>query len=383
MTDKKSKFSADSSLLGYIYQLRCALLLLVANRNFIHIYLERTDDIEIVDKDYQKVIQVKRHKGLAYLNNKNVDLWKTIHNWISEHSYNLDNKKFLLITTSKISGRSLANDLGFQERNPSRALQSLKKIASENLLNETENKNYYEKFHNLSTGQQKYLVDNMYIISEHADLDNIVERIKEEIRYSIRPKFINDLYEKLEGWWINIVIDHLENNKEINSDTIRFKIHDLQEQYALDTLPVSNNKVLNTNKDDEKRVFVKQLRLIEISEIRKLNAIMDFYRANSNRQNWVNMMPEFSERIKEYDEELIDAWKIRFEIMRGELENNNNPNEIITSGRNFYNKIETEIEIPIRPSVMHHFITRGSYHILSDQLRVGWHLNYEKLLKGG
>lgn len=54
--------------------------------------------------------------------------------------------------------------------------------------------------------------------------------------------------------------------------------------------------------------------------------------------------------------------------------------EKIEQGRKLFNDIERK-NITIRPKCTEIFIMRGSYHILSSQLKVGWHKDYYERLK--
>ena len=55
--------------------------------------------------------------------------------------------------------------------------------------------------------------------------------------------------------------------------------------------------------------------------------------------------------------------------------------EKIKEGRTLFSKIE-ELDIRIRPKCQEAFVMRGSYHILANQLKVGWHVDFfERLTK--
>lgn len=55
--------------------------------------------------------------------------------------------------------------------------------------------------------------------------------------------------------------------------------------------------------------------------------------------------------------------------------------EKIKEGRTLFSKIE-ELDIRIRPKCQEAFVMRGSYHILANRLKVGWHVDFfERLTK--
>src|SRR5437763_1602187 len=115
MTDQ---FSAQDPALGYLYQIKYALwLLLEAGKEDqeIEIAIENLDDIEIVkDGNELKLIQTKHHGSPDFLTNASTDLWKTIRIWCS----NFKNKKFqientilTIVTTGIAPDGSIANML--------------------------------------------------------------------------------------------------------------------------------------------------------------------------------------------------------------------------------------------------------------------------------
>jgi hypothetical protein len=84
----------------------------------------------------------------------------------------------------------------------------------------------------------------------------------------------------------------------------------------------------------------------------------------------------FSVRYWEtYENMLRDNWMRKFEIAREDCGSPASDEIMQTAGRALYNWIE-ERNYPIRPRCTEQYITRGSYHILANQLRVGWHLDF-------
>src|SRR6056297_2557787 len=104
-----SEFAAREPSLGYFYQIRYGLYLLLSNRT-IHnpiLRIESLDDIEIETPNETEIFQTKlKIKSKANLTNSSVDFWKTVRVWAD----NINNKRidpqktiFTLITTEKVS----------------------------------------------------------------------------------------------------------------------------------------------------------------------------------------------------------------------------------------------------------------------------------------
>ena len=80
-----SNHQATEQMLGYLYQIRYALALLLKNDNpDYQISIEKFDDVAF-DKDGQPVqlIQLKHHiKQKGNLTDSSADLWRTLKVWI-------------------------------------------------------------------------------------------------------------------------------------------------------------------------------------------------------------------------------------------------------------------------------------------------------------
>ena len=111
-------------------------------------------------------------------------------------------------------------------------------------------------------------------------------------------------------------------------------------------------------------------------------AVNDYYRAFNQRASWVRNNLLYIDELDKYERRLVDEWEHEFAIMADELEENPNPEEAekIKAGKKLLAKIE-EKDIRIREKCQEAFVMRGSYHILADQRKVGWHIDFEERLK--
>ena len=105
MTD----FSAKEPSLGYIYQIKYALLLLLTNSRDLEnpvLRIECLDDIDITDVNSTNLYQTKLHiKSKAHLTDSSVDFWKTIRIWsqyILDGTIDINKTNLSLITTENI-----------------------------------------------------------------------------------------------------------------------------------------------------------------------------------------------------------------------------------------------------------------------------------------
>ena len=86
MSDNVDQFSAADSSLGYLYQIRCALLLSLQRlkeETSFETSLETLDDVTFENNGTpSELLQTKLHKNRgANLTDASSDLWKTIRIW--------------------------------------------------------------------------------------------------------------------------------------------------------------------------------------------------------------------------------------------------------------------------------------------------------------
>ncbi|POW89165.1 hypothetical protein C3459_23900 [Serratia marcescens] len=55
-------------------------------------------------------------------------------------------------------------------------------------------------------------------------------------------------------------------------------------------------------------------------------------------------------------------------------------NEKKTYAATIYEKCQMDCTIPIRDNFKDHFVARGTYHYLANELEIGWHPDYTNLI---
>lgn len=113
----QTDFSAKEPSLGYYYQIRYSLYLLLREKakDNPSIRLEDLDDIVLNDIDGTNLYQTKLHiNSVANLSERSSDFWKTIRVWseaILNNLVDVDNTIFTLITTAKATPDSFISKL--------------------------------------------------------------------------------------------------------------------------------------------------------------------------------------------------------------------------------------------------------------------------------
>lgn len=402
----RSQYSAAASLLGYIYQCRLALLESLKRLKSdpdIAVAIETLDDV-VFEKDGSptEVIQVKHHIARkASLTNASTDLWKTIRIWCDLFSGGLseENSILCLMTTEEAANNSAARYLRIEGRNIAEA-ENLLLQTSQTSSNES-NKEGYQKFNSLTPEQRRALLERVYILDNCPLSRDLQSNLSEELWGHCERQHSEQFLTYLEGWWLQRVVAGLDGSEltdiadiEIDSETFTRKKHkilkitgreidaqlvDLRERFKSDSLPI--HPEIQSAKPDvtpfSNWVFIKQLRLINVSESRIKRAVTNFYKASEQRSRWVRESLIIDDDLERYDDLLKEEWGIHFDQSKDAMPLSPTDADRIASGQKVYQWAEAEAHIPIRPSCQDRFITRGSYQMLANHLRVGWHPEFE------
>lgn len=111
-------------------------------------------------------------------------------------------------------------------------------------------------------------------------------------------------------------------------------------------------------------------------------ALRDYYRAFRQRASWIRNNLLYINELEQYEHRLIDEWEHAFATMEENLSTaiNATEDEKAREGRKLFSNMEDK-DIRIRPKCQEAFIMRGSYHILANQLKIGWHVDFFERLK--
>lgn len=383
---------ASEQMLGYLYQVRYALYLLLKNDNEDNqISIERFDDIAFSQDDNPKqMIQLKHHvKKHGNLSDSSTDIWRTLKVWIDAISKDkslLTNTDFLIITTASIPVGSAASLLKADNRDADVAYSILKQISekSENKAHEA----YYKAFSDLDEETAKGLLKKVQIIGGASDILDVSCDLRRTVRYSCAKKFEDQVVERIEGWWYQQAIKALCSETPVfcTQQQVRSLIVSISQEYADDNLPIeiwNLDAVTEDTLGSNEKFFCEQLKLIKIGNRRFNIAIRDYYRAFKQRANWIRNDLLYVNELEQYEQRLIDEWEHHFASMEDELSMftpEAPEDEKIKYGQALFKEIESK-DIRIRPKVRDAFVMRGSYHILANQLQVGWHIDFQERLK--
>lgn len=386
-----SIFSANEPSLGYLFQIRYGLLLIVSETNEnAQLLIETIDDVSIETIDSLSVYQTKYHKNSpTNLTNASSDLWKTLRVWsegIKSGQLNLDNCIFNLVSTAESSVDSIPFKLKQEKAGEKRdidAIQSLLLAESEKTTNVT-NKPGYDAFRSLTDEQQKTLISKIVVIDSSIDINEARNKTLLQLRHSTMK--VDSLYERLDGWFLEQVILQLQKTRNgISAKEVNTKILDIADRLKDDNLPDDFNSSIYLDELQlapyKNQLFVKQLELIGANQQLTNHAISDYHRAYSQKSKWVrefliNALDEI-----EYDKKLIEDWSRKFSLIEDSKTDDDEQLQKY-KGKSFYTSHYVSIhpQIHIKERFKEQYMVTGSCHMLSDKKKIGWHPDFENKL---
>ncbi|MBN9687370.1 MULTISPECIES: ABC-three component system protein [unclassified Corallococcus] len=388
-------FSAADSALGYLYQVRVALLWSLSrikkDVEFV-VSLETLDDVTFDSKGGrpEELLQTKHHRTReASLSDMSGDLWKSLRVWFEGHAKGqipTGTSLYLLTTASAPSG-SAASFLRREGRDVVRAQGLLESVPSSSVSQA--NAPAYSAFLAVSSASRRAILERVVVLDRAPSVLTIDDDLKAEVFWTTEPKHHDAFLQRLEGWWLRRVIKQLSASPQpagILSAEIEAEMSELREQFKQDNLPIDDD-LLEFALDDATYdahadyQFVHQLKLITVSKNRVGAAIRDFYRAYRQRSRWLREELLLVGDLSRYERKLVEEWELAFEAAKDETEATAAEAAKCKAAKSVLKWAE-QATIPIRPGVTEPFVVRGSFHMLADENppRVGWHPDFHDRL---
>lgn len=197
-------FSAAPQALGYLYQARVALSLLLKAPDEARIKVEALDDIELhnaLAADSLALVQLKHHTSPSSLSDASPDLWKSLRVWAEEsasHAFVIADTRVMLLTTAKVTPGSAASFLAETKRNIDQADALLMSVATTSTSNSL--KSCFTAFSGLPDARRKSLLSKIHIIPEQADIAATRKLVEQLLRPAVRAQHLSAFTDRIEGW---------------------------------------------------------------------------------------------------------------------------------------------------------------------------------------
>jgi len=399
-SDGVDKFAAAESGLGYLYQPRFALLRMLELPEEVSVFVEKDDDLEFVDVDGRKTLGSLKHKAPGErLTDLSTDFWKSVRIWLTRYNDGgriESTHRFYLFTTNEVSETSFLKEFLPTASALSADDPTLVTLADAALA-KTKSKLIQEiasELHTLNETEQIDFWRRITIFDGVPRIDDIPALVKDRSMRSIRREYRDFVFERLEGWWHDIVLALLTGKRSlpIYGYEVSDKLTALADEYKTDNLPITFRGKMpdgEIDTDNDGRLFVRQLREIGISSARIRNAILDYYRAYEQRSAWAREQLLVSGELEDYEARLEDEWSRFRDVVFEKLDLASGESVLREAGQKLYQWADLEAgnisSLRIRERVTEPYVVRGGFHILANITplpRIYWHpLFLERLRK--
>jgi hypothetical protein len=385
-------FEASASAVGYLYQLRKALLFCVEQSGVgpdWTVAVEAGDDIEVHEGDGKVLYQLKHRAPGTRVTDMATDLWKSLRIWATEWAASGDGQDrptFFLLTTAEAPQDSAAYHLRppgpNSPRDEAKAIGLLDQ-ARRRSTNKT-NSAAYQAWDALSVEQRRGLLERVHVLDAAPDIEETTQRLLRLVGLAVGRAHAKPFLERLDGWFFQKVIAQLRNRSAGPVTGFEFDemFSDRRDAFRPDNLPIDDDveELDDTGVDRGDQMFVRQLHLVGIGENRVRRAVSDYLRAFTQRSRWVNDNLLRPGELGRYERRLVEEWSTRFDVLRDELGEVAAEEDKVREAKAIYRWIEQEARFRIRPGCDEPFVTKGSYQMLADDLRVGWHPDFQARL---
>ncbi len=383
MADDASQFSASEPALGYLYQIRYALLEVFHQPEESVCYIEKDDDVDFSDPEEGRILASLKHKAPGdTLTNLSPDFWKSVRIWLTDYLKDPDSivpARYYLVTTGKVQiGSLLASFL--PNAQPPGDLQTQIDGVLASSTSKTIKKTR-DLLALLPPAKWSHFFQRITIFDIQERINEIPQRIMSGFR-SVRPKFRLPVYQRLVGWWDEECIKLLTGQRKepFRGAEVSEMLSFFSEQFRDDNLPIDFEKAEpegGVNPDSDNRYFVKQLRAIGLKSDRITRAILDYYRASEQRGAWLRENVTLDGEVERYDDRLVEEWARIREITFEDLSDDASEEVLQQLGKKLLTDLSTRDNpnLRIRREVTASFVSMGSYHILANDTcpRVHWH----------
>lgn len=379
--------TAAGQALGYFFQLDRALSQIAKAPMGSLIGIETEDDIVVKINNGEKIHEQDKSSviGFPFIPSK-PDLWKSLCIWaegIHSEEINPDVTQFLLVTNQN-SSECIAKTISDAKDTASISgcLDELKKFK---LQSNAVTKKYIDKLLSFSDDLLKKLIKNTSLIcgdyltgdalkKELISVLQIVEG-EEEDRLSILNELYGWLFNRVKTFWQNKEPAWIERDSVIRQKNIILsqKIERFVNERFFETRNISEQE-----KEIHKlKTYVKQLKIINANDGEIIEAISDYLNSVEKRTQLAKKGYVTELQVDNMIRDLQTRWK----TIARKIPLMHKNNTLEEQGQLIcLETLEHNAKIGVYET-QSYFLTRGSYHHLSDSMEVGWHPEFRNKLK--
>lgn len=394
--------SAAAAAMGFYYQSLYGLLCIVkATDDDAAVCLERLDDVEVKVNGQTLLNQLKHSlsKKPKPVTISSVSLWKTIKAWIDVlPKVSLNDTRFQLVTVAPLPAGSPLVPL-LDEATSRANLLVLLADEAQRVLDEREAAATQKKpvphgergaacaaYLKLSEGVRQTLLSRVSIQPAASDIVQIGKDIADALK-SFPPDRREAIARRLIEWWDLQVVHSFCGIREraISMLDVQLRLSEIAGEVHRDEVLADFQFVTPPDDHAPPSLIAKQLQLVDCTKTEIRAAEREEWRARSQRHKWISERVDMAGRITLYDQRLAEAWRDKHALMVEQTETSTEAQKR-SAGLDIFRWSFNDAMAQISPFAKNwsaDYYVRGSYQFMSVDLRVGWHPDFEVLLKGG
>jgi hypothetical protein len=370
--DKIFSNQATSQYLGYVYQVLVAIELYFDSEANQTIWLECYGDIY----DGSVITETKNHLKPNNLTNNSIDFWKTLYNFLKEHTDST--QYFILHTTSNIPSYSIFHN--WNSKSVEQKYNILKSHSPTKTI-----KNYYNYiFSDDLKSKLKMILEKFSIKSSQESIENKWASLKENQHIRHFGKHTEDALSWLYGQFNHQAIIeyrqwHISVNEMNNKLTIFSNIFNRKKI----SFPFISKKEVPFDIKKCKFPFIDELTKIELKTMAITTAVSDYLRSQNSHIKLINEYADTLTKILEnHDESILDRLISKKQEHADNITGEHiNKGEFSSFSRQLYHNcissIET-IEIPMINNTERYYQNGRIHHNVNEE-NFSWIFNEEDI----
>lgn len=381
---KSAKSAAPGQYLGYgLQDVRLCRHLLTASRGCV-VSLEYIDDTAIHRPD--GVMMLEQSKSAVSASNpvadSSVELWKCFANWASlcaDGEVKPSTTRFRLYVCPKKDGPLVQRLHAASDIDEAKAILTTiaKRITPSTRLKGCNPK--ITEF--LGAGEETctQIILNFRLVMS----DDPLEPIREVLRLHVLDDALDDFCAHAIGMAKNRIAALIRAKQKPQIDADRFR-QDLRgfirKHGALGLLMPTTGKPTSEEVDQtlsSSPIFVQQLVRVKMPTEHVVRAVSDYLRSTADQTLWA----ADGRIVEESLDELHDTLEAHFQITRDEIEELHGAHDAETRGRQVYRRCVSH-QAPLQGLIVPGYFIPGSFNMLADAMRVGWHPKYADYFPG-
>lgn len=310
------------------------------------------------------------------------DLWKTFANWASlciDEGIDVASAKFRLYVCPLKEGglAQLMHAARTEDQADALLAKITKKVTPANQLKGCNPK--ITEFLAVGSDICRQIIINFEMVMETDPL----EPIREVLRFSVFEESLDDFCAHAIGSAKNQIASLIREGAVPIIDALSFRkqLHAFIRKHGILGLLVPTTEQPGDDTIGEilesAPIFVQQLRKVQMSQEYVVRAVSDFLRSDADRTTWAADGRIVEESLDEFNDTLAR----RYEIARDEIEDIHASMDDESRGRQIYRKCIAH-QAPLEGRSVPSYFIPGSYNMLANSTRVGWHPKYSSFFPG-